>query len=90
MEYITTELHELLLHNEEFLNLESADLSQKSNHCTVIMYYDGASLKQISSFGMYCDCICSPTDDSFARKANSQIENTPAVIYSIGDHKLLD
>ena len=85
MEYITTELHELLLHNKKFLNLEYVYLSQKCNHCTVIMYYDGANLKKISSLGMYYDCVYSPTDDSFARKANSQVENTSAMIYSIGN-----
>ena len=46
MEYIGTELHEILSKNQKFLNLESADLSQKFNHCTVIMYYTGANLKQ--------------------------------------------
>ena len=45
MEYITTELHELILHNKKFLNLKSADLSQELNHCTVIMYYDCDTLK---------------------------------------------
>ena len=51
MEYIVTELHEILLHNNKFLNPESTDLSQKCNHCTVIMYYTGANLKQNSCLG---------------------------------------
>ena len=90
MEYIGTELHEILSKNQKFLNLESADLSQKFNHCTVIMYYTGTNLKQSSSLGMHCDCIYSPKDGSFVRKANSQVENTPAVIYSIGDTRVLN
>ena len=45
MEYTVNELHELLLKNKKFLNFESADLSQKLNNCTVIIYYAGASLK---------------------------------------------
>ena len=68
MEYIGTELHEILLKNHKFLNLESADLSQKFNHCTVIMYYAGANLKQISSLGMHFDYLYSPADDSFLEK----------------------
>ena len=67
------------------MNLESADLFQKFNHCTFIMYYACANLKQKSSLEMHCDCIYSPIDGSFTRKANSQLENTPAVIYSIRD-----
>ena len=90
MECIATELHELLLHSTKFLNLESTDLSKKINYYTIIMYYAGANLKQSSSLGMHCDCIYSPTDGSFARKANSQVENTPAVIYSIGDCRVLN
>ena len=81
MEYIATELHEFLLHNKKFLNLESAGLSQKFNHCIVIMYYAGDNLKQNSSLGRHCDYVYSPTDGSFTRKVNSQVENTPAVIY---------
>ena len=54
------------------------------------MYYAGANLKQNSSLGMHCDCIYSPTDGSFARKANSQVENTPTVIYSIRDTRVLN
>ena len=90
MEYIATELYEILLHNKKFLKYESVDLSQIFNHCTVIMYYAGADLKQISSLGMHCDCVYSPTYSSYARKVNSQVENTPAVIYSIRDRRVLN
>ena len=65
---------------KKFLNLDSADLSQKFNYCTVIMHYASAKLKQNSSLGMHCDCVYSPTDGSFTRKPNYQVENTPAVI----------
>ena len=53
------------------------------------MYYDGVNLKQNSSFDIHCDFVYSPTDGSFDRKDNFQGENTPAVIYSIGDHSVL-
>ena len=51
IEYVATELHEILLRNKKFPNLESASLSQKFYHCTVIMYYTGTKLKQNSFFG---------------------------------------
>ena len=54
------------------------------------MYYTRANLKLISSSGVHCDCLYSPTYGSFSIKANSQVENTPEVIYSIGDHIVLN
>ena len=54
------------------------------------MYYAGANFKQNYSLGMHCDYIYYPTDDSFTRKASSQVENIPAVIYSIGDSRILN
>ena len=68
MEYIATEMHELILHNKKFLNLEFTDLSHKFNHCTVIKYYAGANFKQKSSLVMHYDCVYSPIDGSFTRK----------------------
>ena len=90
MEYIGTELHEIFLKNQKFLNIESTDLSQKFNHCTGIMCYAGAILKQNSSLGMHYDYIYSPIDDSFTRKASSQVDKTLAVICSIGDTRVLN
>ena len=40
--------------------------------------------------GMHYDCVYSPTDGSFTRNDNYQVENTPAVIYSIGDTRVLN
>ena len=87
MEYIATKLHGILLQNKKCLNLQSADLNQKFNHYIVIMYYAVANLKQNSSLGMHYDCIYSPTDGSFATKANAQVKNTPAVVYLIGGYQ---
>ena len=54
------------------------------------MYYAGANLKKISSLGMHYAYVYYPTGGSFTRKANSQVENTPAAIYSIGDYRVLN
>ena len=53
------------------------------------MYYAGSNLNK-KKLGMHCDCIYSPIDGIFSRKANSQVENTPAVNYSIGDTRVLN
>ena len=90
MENIATELYELVLRNKKNPNIESTDLSQKFNHCTAIMYYAGANLKRNSPLSTHFDCEYIPTDGSFARKANSQVENIPAVICSIGDPRVLN
>ena len=50
-----------------------------------MLYYSGHGLKDVSSLGYHTDCVYSSRDGSFNNKANSQSENTPAVIYSIGD-----
>ena len=38
---------------------------------------------------MHCDCVYSVKDGSFTKNANSQVDNTPAVIYTLGDSRIL-
>ena len=38
---------------------------------------------------MHSDCVYSPITGKFVDTANSQVENTPAVIYSLGDNRVL-
>lgn len=90
MQYIGTKLHELLQRNRVFFNLEGVDLDQQFNHCTVIIYYADDCLKKQASLGMHCDCVYSPHDGKFKKKSNSQVENTPALIYSVGDERILN
>ena len=63
--------------------------SLKFNHCSILVYYAGAELKSESTLGMYYDCVYSINDGSFTTNANSQVENTPTVIYSLGDSRTL-
>ena len=44
--------------------------------------YTYDELKSKSTLGMYCDCVYSVHDGTFTTKANSQVENTPAVTRS--------
>ena len=69
--------------------MDGVNLDQCFNHCTVITYYAGGDLKKQASLGMHTDCVYSPRDGTFTNDSNSQVENTPAVIYSLGDQILL-
>jgi len=89
MKYIGRNLHQLLIKNRSLFNLDGVNLEQCFNHCTVISYYASGDLKKQSSLGMHTDCVYSPRDGKFTKKMNSQVENTPAVIYSVGDKRLL-
>lgn len=39
---------------------------------------------------MHTDCVYSPHDGKFKKQSNSQVENTPALIYSVGDERILN
>ena len=90
MEYITNELHEILSLNKDRFNLRSVDITKKFNHCTVLIYYTGKNLKEKLSLGYHKDCVCSMSDGSFVKQSNSQVMNTPVVIYSFGDSRTIN
>ena len=56
MNDIAVALHNMLLSNRQFFNLESVDLLKCFNHCTVILYYAGEDRKAYSSLGYHSDC----------------------------------
>ena len=86
---IARELHSLINSNVKFFNVESVNTSLQFNHCSILIYYAGSDLKTESTLGMHCDCVYSVKDGSFTKNANSQVENTPAVIYTLGDSRIL-
>ena len=57
-----------------------------TDNCSVIPYYFGVSFKEKSSLGFNSDCVYSPINGDFVTSSNSQVENTPSVIYSIGEN----
>ena len=89
MSYLSKELHDLLLKNRSYFKLQDANLSIPFNHCTVIVYYAGEYLKESSKLGIHSDCVYSVRDGCYVKKDNSQIQNTPTVIYSLGDTRSL-
>ena len=83
------DLHEMLCNHRKDFNLDKCDLSKKFNHCTVLLYYAGKGLKDNTSLGFHTDCVYSVNNGEYISKSNSQVPNTPAVIYSIGDTRNL-
>ena len=84
------DIHQLLIENRSLFNMNDVDLNTKFNHCTVLLYYTGKGMKKTTSLGYHTDCVYSPTTGEYVTKHNSQKENTPAVIYSIGDKRRLN
>ena len=70
--------------------MNDVDLNTKFNHCTVLLYYAGKGLKKSTSLGYHTDCVYSPVTGEYVTKKNSQKENTPAIIYTIGDRRRLN
>ena len=83
------EINNLLNHNKVIFNLDDTNLTQKFNHCTILLYYAGIELKEKTTLGYHTDCVYSSTTGEYDTKYNSQVANTPAVIYSIGDTREL-
>lgn len=79
----------LLVKNSTLFKLDNCNMDANFNHCTVLIYYAGLGLKNHSSLGYHTDCVYSPSTGDYVSKLNSQVINTPAVIYSIGDTRLL-
>ena len=89
MKAMINEIHEILSSNRTLLNIDKCDLRKKFNHCTILLYYAGDGLKQNTSLGFHTDCVYSVHNGEYMSKSNSQVANTPAVIYSIGDTRYL-
>ena len=86
---MSEDIQSILNDNKKLFKLDNQDMDNKFNHCTVLIYYAGEGLKQHSSLGYHTDCVYSPSTGEYVSKMNSQENNTPAVIYSIGDTRNL-
>ena len=89
MSALSKDLHNLFLKNRLYFKLEDANLSLLFNHCTVILYNAGEYLKESSKLGIHSDCVYSVRDGCYVKNDNSQIQNTPTVVYSLGDTRSL-
>ena len=86
---MSNEIQSILNENKKLFNLDDCNMDIRFNHCTVLIYYSGSGLKKKSLLGYHTDCVYSPVTGEYSLKQNSQLKNTPAVIYSIGDSRHL-
>ena len=80
--------HNFLMVNKQEFGLNSVDLNNKFNSCSVLIYHELPHYKKQSSMGWHCDSKYS-TAGKFSDKMNGQVYNTPVVIFSIGRKRLL-
>ena len=58
------------------------------NQCQVLIYYGIKGYKQKSVIPIHCDCVYNK-DGKFVASANSQVENTPTISYTVcGSRKM--
>ena len=84
MKDLSMELYNMLHHSRNKLNMDSVDLSVPFNHCTILLYYCSNDLKRESVINHHCDCTFSVHNGNYVPSANSQVQNTPTIIYSLG------
>ena len=89
MDYIASTIHDILISNRTLFNLNGVDMSKKCNHFTVIIYY-GKEFKSETTLGMHSGCVYFVMDGKYTEYFNSQVVNTPAVIYCLGDSRVLN
>ena len=87
---MSSHIYKMLCENKTLFNLENVNMKHPFNHYTVLIYYATEGLKEHSSLGYHTDCVYSPDTGEYKDKANSQVENTPTVIYSIGSKRKLN
>ena len=64
------------------------DISHPFNHCVKLLYISKEDIKLESSLGFHCD-VSYTNKGTYKTKQNSQIENTPTVIFTFGDDRVL-
>ena len=87
---MSSHIYKMLCENKNIFNLKDVDMKVPFNHCTVLIYYAGEGLKKHSKLGYHTDCVYSPATGKYKETANSQVNNTPAIIYSIGSTRKLN
>ena len=81
-------LHSVSLNNKRILNLQNVNLIDKFNSCVTLQYSTISGLKQQCGMGWHCDSKYSKKG-KFLLNTNSQMINTPVVIFTIGLPRIL-
>ena len=90
IELLASQVHQFVLANRTKLNLDKANLGKCFNHCTIIPYYAGEGLKKEALLSKHCDNTYSVHTGKFVHSANSQVEDTPTFVYSLGTTRTLN
>ena len=86
---LAREIHEFLLKHRSQLNLNTVDLTSPFNHCTILLYYASKDTKPLLFLRPHSDCQYSHHTGKFLPSANSQVQNTVTVVYSLGSTRYL-
>ena len=86
---LASEVHHFVSANRIKFNLEKANLGKRFTHLSLILYYAGEGLKKEALLSKHCDNTYSVHTGKFVDSANSQVEDTPTVVYSLGTSRTL-
>ena len=70
--------------------MDMAKLGKCFTHCTIIPFYAGEGLKKEALLSKHCDNTYSVHTGKFIHSINSQVEDTPTVVYSLGTTRTLN
>ena len=88
MTTMSTYFHSLLVHNQLQYGLETVDLNDQFNSCTVLLYHSIKGTKDVSSMGMHTD-VKYTNAGIFRTSVITQKVNTATVIFTIGQNRYL-
>ena len=76
------------MNNVDDFHLQTADLRQPFNSCTILLYHTLLDVKKESSMGWHCDSKYS-LSDKFKENSNGQGYNTVVAIFTIGSDRFV-
>ena len=88
LDNMSTYLTEFTNHIINEYDLKIKPLLTTFNHCVKLLYISNTNVKKESSMGYHCDVLYN-NDGIYINKQNAQVENTPTVIFTFGDSRIL-
>ena len=88
MEMLTDHVMKVISSNRDDLNLDCVNLNERFNSCMILLYYTKMCKNTSSNMGFHCDSKYSKSS-RFLKSSNTQLENMPVVIFTIGFSRLL-
>ena len=88
MDILRDQIMGIISVNRSNFNLEDVNLEERFNSCMILLYYTKMSKETLSNMGFHCDSKYSK-NGIFLKSSNTQLENTPVVIFTIGSSRYL-